>query len=135
MKKRVIYFALVIVVCIGLAIPMLMDVTAINANNNTEIFSVTVGPARSGMLEQIREITVESFFGGSLEGLFLVTQVSVPGRGLSPTITAIQLRDMQREVITISFVHPNSIIDVVLVEGGADFLDPRNRILAYADTR
>ena len=101
----------------------------------TQDFSISIGQATSGLLEHIREVTVEAHSARNIDGMFLVVQITVPGRGLLPTVSAIQLQNHRREVVTISYVHANSVIEIVLVEDDVDFLAPGVTIHAFANAR
>ena len=98
-------------------------------------FSITIGTSIPGILARRREITVEAISTTNLDGKFLIVQVSTPGARRMPTVSAIRLQDSRREVVTISYTNPNSVIDIKLVENAAHFLDPMLVIHASADTR
>ena len=78
---------------------------------------------------------MEAHSAANLDGMFLVVQITAPGRGLLPTISAIRLQNHRREVVTISYVHADSVIEIVLVEDDVDFLAPGVTIHAFANVR
>ena len=148
MKKRAISFVLAFILCLMLAAPLGVSATSpgpvaavgalqqsISTLQLDQEFSITIGASTPGILARRRDVTVEALSTADLDGKFLVVQVSTPGAGRFPTVSAIRLQDSRREVVTISYTNPNSVIDIKLVENAARFIDPMMVLYAFANTR